>query len=63
MLSLNLMTLRNLRYACTIDTNRHNNLKFVVVMPKASPLRPKNFATHRRPRLRDVANDVLSDVS
>jgi len=29
-----------------------------VVMPKASPLRPKNFATHPRARVKDVANDV-----
>jgi transposase len=24
---------------------------------------PKNFTTHLRPRIRDVANDVLSDVN
>ena len=57
------MALRNLRHARPGNPNRRDNLKLVVVMPKASPLRPKNFTTHPRPRLRDVVNDVLSDVS
>ena len=63
LLSLNLMALRNLRHARPGNPNRRDNLKLVVVMPKASPLRPKNFATHHRPRISDVSNDVISDVS
>jgi hypothetical protein len=61
LLSPDLMALRNLPHART--TNLHDNLKLVIVMPKASPLNPKNFATHLKPRIRDVANDVIKHVS
>jgi hypothetical protein len=57
------MALRHLRHARPINTNRHDNLKLVVIMPKASPLSPKNIAAHRNPRIRDVANDVIKHVS
>ncbi len=63
LLSLNLMALRNLRHARPGNPNRRDYLKLVIVMPKAPPLRPKNFATHHRPHIRDVSNDVISDVS
>ena len=63
LLSPNLMALRHLRHARPINTNRHDNLKLVVIMPKASPLSPKNFAAHRTPRIRHVANDVIKHVS
>ncbi len=63
LLSLNLMALRNLRHTRPGNPNRRDNLKLFVVMPKASPLRLKNFATHPRPRIRDVAKDVINDVS
>jgi len=59
----NLMTLRDLGHAHPADTNRHDNRELVVVMPEASTLHPKNFAPHRTPRIRDVANDVVKHVS
>lgn len=59
----NLMTLRHLGHARPADTNRHDNLELVVVMPEAPPLHPKNFAPHRTPRIKDVANDVIKHVS
>jgi hypothetical protein len=59
----NLMTLRHLRHARPADTNRHDNLELVVVMPEASPLHPKNLAPHRTPHIRHVANDVIKHVS
>ncbi len=57
------MALRHLSHARPTNPNRHNNLELVVVMPKASPLSPKNFVTHRSPRIRDVAKDVIKHVS
>jgi hypothetical protein len=59
----NLMTLRYLRHARPADTNRHDNLELVVVIPEASPLHPKNLAPHRTPHIRHVANDVIKHVS
>lgn len=57
------MTLRHLKHACPADPDRHDNLELVVVMPEAPPLSPKNFAPHRRPRIRHVAKDAVKYVS
>jgi len=46
LLSPNLMTLRHLGHARPADTNRHDNLELFIIMPKATPLHTKNFATH-----------------
>lgn len=63
LLSPDLTVLRHLCNACPTNPNRHYNLEFVVVMPKASPLSSKNVATHRKPHIRDVAKDVIKHVS
>jgi short-subunit dehydrogenase len=38
--------------------NRCDDLEHVLITPKSSPLQPKNFTSHRRPRIRHVASDV-----
>lgn len=63
LLPLNLMALRNLSDACAANPKRHDNFKLVLVAPETPPLHPKKFASHHRPRIRDVSNDVISDVS
>ena len=63
LLPRNLMALRNLRHRRPADAHRHNNLELVLVAPEAPTLHPKNFAAHRRPHIKHVANDVVKHVS
>ncbi|PSS59511.1 hypothetical protein C6558_37910 [Ensifer sp. NM-2] len=47
----------------TVEPDRHDNVELLLVTPTPPPFLTKNFDTHRKPRLRYVANDVAKHVS
>jgi len=57
-----LIELRHLCHLRPANPHRCCDLELVLISPKPSPLQPKNFTTHRRHRIRYVANDVVKHV-
>ena len=62
---VNLLTghLVALRHRCPADPDRCDDQELAPITPEASPPHRKNFTTHRRPRIRRVANDVVKHGS
>jgi hypothetical protein len=58
-----LMALRNLRHRRAAHTDRQNDRQLLLVAPTPTPLQPQNIATHHKPRIRHVVNDVVMHVS
>jgi hypothetical protein len=63
LLSPDLMALRHLCHARTINPCRLDNLEIAIFMAEASPLSSKNFAPHRSSSITDVADDVIKQIS
>ena len=56
------MPLRNLRHRRAAHADRQNDLKLLLVAPTTTALQSQNIATHHKPRIRHVINDVVMHV-
>ena len=62
LLPSHLMPLRNLRHRRARHANQQYDLELLLVTPPSPTLQPKNIATHHKPRIRHVVNDVVMHV-
>jgi hypothetical protein len=62
LLPRNIMPLRYLRHGRARHADQQYNLQLLLVTPPSPTLQPKNIATHHKPRIRHVVNDVVMHV-